>query len=148
MPAIAVELVIVALLILLNGALSMAEMAIVTARKARLEQRANAGDQQARAALNLANEPNQFLSTVQIGITLVGILAGAFGGATISQVLTDQVRSVPVLAPYADAIGLGLVVLTITYLTLIFGELAPKRLALHSPERIASLVAGPLSRLS
>jgi putative hemolysin len=148
MPAIAIEIVIVALLILLNGALAMAEMAIVTARKARLEQRANAGDRKARAALDLANEPSQFLSTIQIGITLVGILAGAFGGATISQVIAAEVRSMPSLAPYADAIGLGVVVLTITYLTLIFGELAPKRLALNSPERIASIVAGPMRLLS
>src|SRR5690242_19334253 len=132
MPAIALEILVVVLLILLNGALAMAEMAVVTARRARLERRAAAGDRQARAALELADEPSRFLSTVQIGITLVGVLAGAFGGATVSQVLATQARSVPVLAPHADAIGLVVVVLAITYLTLIFGELVPKRLALNN----------------
>jgi putative hemolysin len=148
MNAVAVELLIVGLLILLNGALAMAEMALVSSRKARLEQWANAGDQRARAALELANEPTRFLSTVQVGITLLGILAGAFGGATISQAVAAQVRGVPPLSPYAEAIGLGIVVIAITFLTLIFGELVPKRLALNSPERIASLVARPMRLLS
>jgi putative hemolysin len=148
MNAVAVELLIVGLLIVLNGVFAMAEMAIVSSRKARLEQRANEGDARARAALELANEPNQFLSTVQVGITLVGILAGAFGGATISQVLAAQVRTVPALIPYAEAIGLAAVVLVITYLTLIFGELVPKRLALNGPEQIAAVVARPMRMLS
>src|SRR5690349_8264490 len=109
MPAVAVEILVVALLIVVNGAFAMAEMALVTARKARLEQRANAGDLRARAALELAGEPTQFLSTVQIGITLVGILAGAFGGATISQAVAARVRAVAGLAAYADAVGLAVV---------------------------------------
>ena len=126
----------------------MSEIALVSARKARLQQRADTGDAKARAALELANAPDQFLSTVQIGITLVGIFAGAFGGATIAAQLAAQLRRVPVLAAYSEAIGLGVVVLTITYLSLIIGELVPKRLALNNPERIAALVASPMRRLS
>jgi putative hemolysin len=147
-PSIATELVIVALLILLNGAFAMAEMAIVSSRKARLEQRARAGDERARLALALADDPSQILSTVQIGITLIGVLAGAFGGARIAQGLVGPLQAIPFLAPQADAIALGIVVLAISYLTLIFGELVPKRLALQSPERIAVLVAGPVRTLA
>jgi putative hemolysin len=148
MPAVAIEMLIVILLIALNGVFAMAEMAVVTARRARLEQQANAGDRNARAALELAREPSQFLSTIQIGITTVGILAGAFGGATLSQLVAANVRAIPNLAPYAEAIGLAVVVLAITYLTLVFGELAPKRLALSNPERIAATVAIPMQALS
>ncbi len=102
MPSFATELVIVLLLVLLNGAFSMSEMAIVSARKARLEQLANADDKRARAALNLANEPNRFLSTVQIGITLVGIFAGAYGGATFAEPLGRVLSQVPFLAPFSQ----------------------------------------------
>jgi len=144
----ATELVIIALLILLNGAFAMAEMAIVSSRKARLEQQARAGDARARLALNLAEDPSQILSTVQIGITLVGVLAGAFGGARLSQGLIGPLQAIPPLAPHAEGIALGVVVLAISYLTLIFGELVPKRLALQSPERIAVLVAGPIRTLA
>lgn len=140
----ATELVVVALLILLNGAFAMAEMAIVSSRKARLEQQARAGDSRARLALDLAEDPSQILSTVQIGITLVGVLAGAFGGARLSQGLIGPLQAIPPLAPHAEGIALGVVVLAISYLTLIFGELVPKRLALQSPERIAIHVAGPI----
>src|SRR5215216_2652726 len=136
MPAIALEVAIVGLLILLNGVLALAEMAIVSARKARLEHRANRGDHRARAALELANEPGPFLSTVQVGITLVGILAGAFGGATAAYAIAANLQTVPALAPHAEAIGLTIVVLVIAYFTLIFGELVPKRLALSHPESI------------
>src|SRR5215208_1527776 len=148
MPPIAVELLIVVLLILLNGVFAMSELSIVSARKARLEQLANAGDRRARAALDLANEPNQLLSTVQVGITLVGIFTGAFGGATLSAALAAQIRQVQALAPYSEALGLGIVVLAITYLSLIVGELVPKRLALNSPERIAATVAIPMRTFS
>jgi putative hemolysin len=148
MSPVAIELAVLALLILLNGALAMAEMAIVTARRARLEQRANAGDAGARVALELANEPGRFLSTIQVGITLVGIFAGAFGGATLAGVIGEYLAPIPALAPYATAIGLAIVVVAITYLTLIFGELVPKRVALNGPERIASLVAIPMRALS
>ena len=105
---------------------------------------ANAGDRRARAALELADEPNQLLSTVQVGITLVGIFTGAFGGATLAGELVAQIRQVPALTPYGEPLGLAIVVLGITYLSLIVGELALKRLALNNPERIAAAVAVPM----
>lgn len=142
------EILIILLLILVNGLLAMAEIAIVSARKTRLRQLANEGDKSARAALELADSPNRFLSTVQVGITLVGIFAGAFGGATLAQYLAMSLRTIPGLAPYSTALSLGIVVAAITYLSLVIGELVPKRLALHSPERIASLIARPMRILS
>lgn len=126
----------------------MSEMAVVSARKVRLQQLANQGDAKARAALKLAESPNQFLSTIQIGITLIGILTGAFGGATIAEKLAVYVRLVPFLAPYSGQISFGTVVLIITYLSLIVGELVPKRLALNNPEAIAAFVAIPMRALS
>jgi len=148
MSAITTELILIALLLVLNGILSMSEIAIVSARKARLRQRAEEGDSGAAAALALAEEPTRFLSTVQVGITLVGILAGAFGGATIAEQIGAALQTYPPLAPYGEAIGLGVVVLAITYLSLIVGELVPKRIGLNSPERIASRVARPMRLLS
>lgn len=126
----------------------MAEIAIVSARKSRLKHLANEGSRNAHAALELANNPNRFLSTVQIGITLIGILAGAFAGEMIIDPLSEQISQIPLLDPYSDAIALGIVVALITYLSLIIGELVPKRIALHSPEKIASLVARPMNALS
>ena len=143
-----VDLLIILLLVLANGVFSMSEMAVVAARKARLEQRADAGDAGARAALALASAPTRFLSTVQLGITLIGIIAGAFGGAALSETLAASLRQIPLLAPYSDAVGFGLVVLLITYLSLVLGELVPKRLALNNAERVASLVARPMGVLS
>lgn len=142
------EALVLLLLVLLNGVLSMSEIAMVSARKVRLRERADAGDAGARAALDLAADPGRFLSTVQIGITLVGILAGVFGGATFARHLSDLFGSVPALAPHSDAIGVGVVVLAITYLTLVGGELVPKQVALAAPERVAALVARPLRLLS
>lgn len=144
----ALEIVIVLLLIVLNGVFSMSELAVMSSRRARLQQRANEGSIPARAALDLSLSPNRFLSTVQIGITLVGVLAGAFGGATISGLLSDQFAQVDWLARYSDALGLGLVVLVITYLSLVIGELVPKRLALQNPEQVAMIVAQPMNMLS
>ncbi len=126
----------------------MAEIAIVAARKSKLAQLANEGNKNAQAALELAKTPNKFLSTAQIGITLIGILAGAFGGTTIADSLSVQLDTIPFLDPYSDAIALGIVVAVITYLSLIIGELVPKRLALRSPEKIASYVARPMNVLS
>ena len=126
----------------------MSEMAIISARKVRLQQQANQGDAKARAALELAEAPNHFLSTVQVGITLIGILTGAFGGATIANSLAMYVRLIPFIAPYSEALTFGLVVLIITYLSLIVGELVPKRLALNSPEQIAANVAIPMRALA
>ena len=148
MSVVAFEILLIVLLVLANGVFAMSEMAIVSARKARLQKLANEGNAKARAALELANSPDRFLSTVQIGITLVGILAGAFGGATIAEQIALSVGIIPALAPYGEAIGLGIVVLCITYLSLVFGELIPKRFALNRPEQIASLVAQPMNLLS
>jgi putative hemolysin len=145
---IATEVLLIACLLVLNGLLAMSEIAIVSARKARLRQRADNGDQGAAAALALSEEPARFLSTVQVGITLVGILAGAFGGATIAEQIGVALQTYPLIAAYGEAIGLGVVVLGITYLSLIVGELVPKRIGLNNPERIASRVARPMRLLS
>lgn len=142
------EIIIIILLIFLNGVFAMAEIAIVSSRKSRLQQQANDGNKNAKAALELAKSPNRFLSTVQIGITIVGIFAGAFGGATIAETMALQFQSITFIAPYSDALALIIVVSVITYLTLIIGELVPKRLALSNPEKIATLVARPMNKLS
>jgi len=148
MSPVFVEIAIVLILIFANGVFAMAETAFVSSRKSRLQQRANAGDARARAALELANAPNQFLSTVQLGITLIGILAGAFGGATIADALVVYLRLLPWLAPYSGTVAFVLVVACITYFSLLIGELVPKRLALNNPERIAASVVRPMRVLS
>ena len=139
-----IEILIILLLILANVMFAMSEMAIVSARKVRLQQIADQGDAKARAALELADAPNRFLSTVQIGITLIGIIAGAFGGSTLGATVAKVLNRIPLLAPYSQALSFGIVVLIITYLSLIIGELVPKRLALNSPERIAMALAIPM----
>jgi magnesium and cobalt exporter, CNNM family len=126
----------------------MSEIAVVAARKVRLQQRAEDGDERARTALALAHDPNKFLSTVQFGITMVGVLAGAYGGATIAEKLVPSISQVPQLEPYAHGIALGVVVAMITVLSLILGELVPKRIGLNNPEAIASWVARPMILLS
>ncbi|MEH2298608.1 MAG: hemolysin family protein [Nostoc sp.] len=148
MSSITFEILIILVLIIANGVFSMSEMAIVSARKVRLQQLANQGDPKAKAALKLAESPNHFLSTVQVGISLIGILTGAFGGATIANRVAVNVKHVPLLAPYSDLLSFGIVVLIITYFSLIVGELVPKRLALNNPERIASIVAIPMQALA
>jgi len=148
MSRIAIEILIIVLLILVNGLFAMAEIAVVSARKTRLQQQAQEGNKKALAALELANAPNQFLATIQIGITLVGIVAGAFGGATIAEELADALQQVPLLAPYGEAIGVAVVVLTITYLTLVIGELVPKRLGLNNAEQVAARLAPFMRTLS
>jgi putative hemolysin len=148
MSSISVEILIILVLIFANGIFSMSEMAIVSARKVRLQQLANQGNLNARAALELAESPNHFLSIVQVGITLINILNGVFGGATIAQRLEDYVKLVPFLARYSQPIAFSLVVLLITYFSLIVGELVPKRLALNNPERIAATVAIPMRALA
>jgi len=142
------DIIFILVLILLNGILAMAEFAVVSAKKTRLQQRAEGGDTKAAAALELAHEPTHFLSTIQIGITLVGILAGAFGGATVAEELAVYLNEFPLLAPYSEILAITLVVVVITYLTLIFGELVPKHLALNNAETIASSVAQPMRLLS
>lgn len=142
------ELLIIVLLILLNGVFAMSEMAIVSAKKVRLRQWADEGNESARVALDLAENPSNLLSTVQIGITLIGVMAGAFGGASVAAQLSPYIRMVAVLAPYADSIAFGLVIAFTTFLSLIIGELVPKRLALNNPERLAMLIAAPMSILA
>jgi putative hemolysin len=142
------EISVIFVLLLFNGVFAMAEIAVVSSRKARLKILADAGSTKARAALALAEEPTRFLSTVQIGITLVGVLAGAFGGATLSEKLAPVIAGYPALAPYADALAIFIVVSLITYFSLIIGELVPKRVALSNPEGRAMLVAKPMTGLS
>jgi putative hemolysin len=138
------ELIVVVLLIVLNGFFAMSELAVVSARRARLQQMADEGNRGARAAVRLVEDPSKFLSTVQVGITLIGILAGAYGGATLAEYLAVELREIPAIAPYADGVSFAVVVVAITYLSLIIGELVPKRIALVNAERIASFVARPM----
>jgi putative hemolysin len=142
------EIILILALVIANGVFAMSEIAVVAARKVRLQQRADDGDDAAAAALKLAQQPGDFLSAVQIGITLIGILAGAFGGATIAEELALALEPIPWLAPYRETLALVAVVLTVTYLSLVFGELVPKRLALNTPETIASAIAKPMTILT
>jgi magnesium and cobalt exporter, CNNM family len=138
------EILIILLLIVANGIFAMSEMAVITARKSRLQDWIKKGNRRAKAALELALAPNRFLSAVQFGITLVGILAGAFAGRSVAQWLATHIIGMPFIGLYHQEIGLALVVLVITYLSLVIGELVPKRLALRHPEAIATYVAYPL----
>jgi putative hemolysin len=142
------EIGIILALLVANGIFAMAEIAVVSAKKSKLKLLAEKGDARARRALALAESPNRFLATVQVGITLVGILAGAYGGAALSENFAVYLRQVSFLAPYANPIAFGLVVASITYLSLILGELVPKRIGLRNPERIAGLLAAPMSAVS
>lgn len=148
LSTIAAEVLIIFGLLVLNGVFAMSELAIVSARKVRLEHRAEAGNAGARAALELSADSARFLSTVQIGITLVGVIASVFGGATIAEVLEQSFEQVPALAPRAEAMSLAIVVSGITFLSLIVGELVPKRIALRYPETIAGFVARPMKLLA
>lgn len=143
-----IELALILLLLLANGVFAMAEIALISARRARLQQMAEEGHRGAQRALELSRSPDRFLSTVQVGITLVGILAGAFGGARLSEALGAVLAPLPVVGPYSSQVAFGLVVVLITYLSLIIGELVPKQLALGNPERIASFMAAPMGLLS
>ena len=144
-----IAIVVVLLLVVLNGIFAMTELAVVSSRKSKLQSRAERGDRGARAALKLSEEPTQFLSAVQVGITLIGILAGAYGQATIAGEL-DRILSAsfPVVAPYSHFASTAVVVVLITYVSLIVGELVPKRLALIFPEAIASKMAAPISTMA
>ena len=140
--------VVLMVLLLLNGVFAMSELALMTSRPSRLAERARRGDRGAAAAIRLAEHPTRFLSTVQIGITLIGILAGAYGERAISGHVRALVARSPALEPYSDLIALTVVVLGITYFSLVLGELVPKRLALAFPERMSSLIAPALLVLS
>ncbi len=141
-----IEIAIVLVLTLLNGLLAMSELAIVSARPGRLKVMAERGDRGAAVALALAEEPGRFLSSVQIGITLVGVLSGAFSGATLGARLAAALPGWGVPASLAQPLGMGGVVVAITYLSLILGELVPKQIALRTPEQMAARVA-PLMRM-
>ena len=142
------EIFIIIGLILLNGILSMSEIALVSARKARLELDAKRGNKSAQTALKLAGEPDRFLSTIQIGITLIGILTGLYSGEAFAYNLAEVVRHVPVLEPYALGVSKTIIVIIGTYLTLIMGELVPKRIGMGYAERVSMLVAKPMYFLS
>jgi putative hemolysin len=146
--AIGVEIAIILLLVLLNGAFAMSELAIVSARRGRLLAMQRQGVAGATAAIALAEDPQRFLPTVQVGITLVGILAGVFGGARLAGPVAEVLANLPGLALVASEVAFTLVVIMITYANLIIGELVPKQLALRDPERIAVLVARPLAWLA
>ena len=148
MNGIATEVFIIFLLLLANGVFAMAEISVVSSRKGRLKKLADEGSTKAQAALALAQEPTRFLSTVQIGITLVGILAGAYGGANLTDNVAAFVAQWTPLAAYGRPIALFLVVSSITFCSLIIGELVPKRVGLNNPERKAMLMAGPMNTLS
>jgi putative hemolysin len=148
MSAIGIQLFLILVLIVANGVFSGSEIALVSARKVRLEQQAREGNRNARLALRLAESPNDFLSTVQIGITLIGILSGALGGATVAQKLQGLLDQLTFLQPYSEFLSFAVVVGLITYFSLVVGELVPKRLALSHPEQIACTVAQPMRRLS
>lgn len=146
--SIGLEIVLILLLIFANGIFALSEIAVVSARKTKLLQMAEEGDDQARTALELANAPDHFLSTVQVGITLIGVFAGAYSGATIAEQLAAQWKDVPYIGQYSQPISLGLVVLIVTYLSLVIGELVPKRLALANPELVAKIMASPMKAIS
>lgn len=146
---LAIAIVVVLLLVVLNGVFAMTELAVVSSRKSKLQSRAERGDRGARAALKLAENPTHFLSAVQVGITAIGILAGAYGQATIAGELnTIFEANFPALTRWSEAIATGIVVILITYVSLIVGELVPKRIALIFPEAVAAKMAGPISTLA
>ncbi|WGM31691.1 hemolysin family protein [Brevundimonas sp. NIBR11] len=144
-----IAIAVVVLLVVLNGLFAMTEMAVVSSRKSKLQSRAERGDRGARAALKLAEEPTHFLSAVQVGITLIGILAGAYGQAAIAGELTHIIETTfPATAAWAEVASTALVVVCITYVSLIVGELVPKRIALIFPEAVASQMATPISTVA
>lgn len=138
------DIFILGLLILLNGLFSMAEIALVSARKGRLEYMAEKGDKKARIALDLSNNPEVFLSAVQIGITLISIITGVYSGERFGEALAPYVARITMLAPYAETIATTIVVIIVTFLSIIFGELIPKRIGLLRSEKIAKMVAVPM----
>jgi putative hemolysin len=142
------EILIILGLILLNGLFSMAEIALVSARKARLEGQANKGDKRAREALQLAEHPDKFLSTVQIGITLIGILTGIYSGEKLKSDFVSFLNQFELIKPYSNGVATTIIVIIITYFSLVLGELVPKRLGLSRPETIAKIMAAPMRMVS
>ena len=148
MLSVPLELLIIALLLIANGVLAMAEIAMVASRKIRLKKLAAKGDARAKAALAIAEEPTRFLSTIQVGITLLGVGAGAFGGRTLAENLQQAFATWPVISDYAEALGIAVVVCGITFVSVIIGELVPKRIGLHAPERVTIALVRPISWLT
>ncbi len=142
------EILIILFLIILNGVFSMSEIALISARKNRLETAAKKGSKNAQIALDLANSPNKFLSTVQIGITLIGILTGIYSGEKITHDVQEFIAGFEILKPFAASIGVGIVVVVLTFFSLVLGELLPKRIGLNHPESIARAVAFPMKIVS
>ena len=142
------DILIILVLILLNGVFAMSELALVSAKRLRLERRAEEGSRGARTAIALADNPSHFLSTVQVGITLIGIFTGAFGEASLVQRLRPQIEAIGIPADYAYQVSLFIVVLGITFVSIVLGELVPKRIAMRYPDAMATLIAPPLSLLS
>jgi len=140
-----VDIVLLLFLILLNGVLAMSEIAVVSSRKARLQKLADDDSPGAQSALALNSEPSTFLSTVQVGITTVGILSGAIGETALADPLTEWLASFTLIDPYARGVALTIVVVGLTYVSVVIGELVPKQLGLRSPEKIASLIAPPMN---
>ncbi|MBW6473480.1 MAG: hemolysin family protein [Anaerolineaceae bacterium] len=148
MNNIFLSILIIFVLIIINGIFAMSEISLISARKVRLQQMSKDGVRSAQVALDISENPNKFLSTVQIGITLIGILSGALGGASISSDLSLIFQNVPWLKPYSEILSVAVVVLLTTYFSLVIGELIPKRLGMNSPEKIASAVAMPMKAIS
>ena len=142
------DILFVLVLILINGVFALSEIAIISSKRVRLAQMADGGSAGARQAMTLASEPTRFLSSVQVGITSIGILNGAIGEATIAGPLRSGLEQIAVPAPYAQPLSLAIVVVSITYVSLILGELVPKRLALTDPEKIASIIARPMQMIA
>jgi putative hemolysin len=143
-----IPILVILLFIVINGIFVMAEMAVVSSRKPRLQQFANEGSHGAQTALDLATNPDRFLATTQIGITLIAILTGAYGERTLTERFSAKIQEIPRFAEYSETIAFAVVVIGITYFSLVIGELLPKRLALHNPERFASAMAGFMKFLS
>ncbi len=143
-----IEILIIVVLSLANGIFAATEIAMVSARRGRLEQRAADGSEGAEVALKLQDDPNRFLSAVQVGITLISTLSGVFAGATLAEQLTPSLATLPYVSPYAVPLAQALVVLLVSYLSLVLGELVPKRLALQSAEAVAAFMAPPMSLLA
>ena len=142
------DVVLLVLLVLLNGVLAMSEIAVISSRKSRLQKLADDGSPGAQSALDLSNEPSGFLSTIQVGITTVGILSGAIGESALADPLTRWLLEFVPLEPYARGLALTLVVVGLTYFSVVVGELVPKRLGLLAPEAIAAMIAAPMNMLA
>jgi len=142
------EVFIIIGLILLNGFFALSELALISSRRSRLEGDAKRGDRKAKKAIELSGSPDRFLSTIQIGITTIGILTGIYSGESIGKWLSFEIAKIPYLTASSDSISLAIIVILVTYLSLIFGELVPKRIAMSNPETYAKLVAGPMNLLS